>query len=695
MSKETKKRKATYLKQKEEQDSLQDQINILERLLDEFKAKKSGTTQLEELCAAVGLNNAMKNAVQQHHLGVATAQSLISQWLQNHSGNPMDVFIHLGQEWPERRATLLQMKDGRLERGFRFVTARCQHLDALKPHLSEERFEDANGDFCCVRNEVIPFPGVQSMRKVFDAVKFTLNTLEISISEQLGHITVRDDYDVVETDSFICNYRLTSGIDSGVTTELNAVAFGQFVENPSVNCKEPYAVVAIDSVDQDDLHPYHPHKCVRKVINGTVVLIPVPCRSSKRFRDFTKIDPDVQTEESKDSGEVEIVMLRYFFAKTCHPEFEVSEFVTQELRDNITRWGDVVLQAKRKATYLRRQEERNILQIQVRKLQRELENLQAKSSDEAIWKKKLYEVAGHNVAMENAVKEQQLGVAMTQSMISEWHRNHSSRPMSMPIHLGRSWAARRDTLLKMKDQRLTQALHYVTTRCQHLEPLKYHISEERFEDDNGDFCCLRDEVIPFPGVQSLHDVFEASKFTMDTLEICISEQLGHLTIRDDYDTVDSTTFISNYRLVSAMESGIMTEFNVVAFGQQIEGTDGQPCAVFSIDSVNQDDLHPYHPNKCVRKVIDGSIVLIQVPRHNVKCEGTRESCENEMVIVMMRSIFAKTCRPQFDVSEITLQELQDNVTRWGDVVIQAIRRILYANVIQVGNETNETNEIND
>ncbi|OWZ05942.1 hypothetical protein PHMEG_00021878 [Phytophthora megakarya] len=285
----------------------------------------------------------MKNAVEHNQLGVAAAQSLVSQWLQGHSGNPMNVFIHLGQEWTERRQTLLDMKDERLARGFRYVSARCQHLDGLKPHFSEERFEDANGDFCCVRNEVIPFPGVQSMRKVFDAVKYTLNTLEISISEQLGHITVRDDYDVVETDSFICNYRLASGIDSGVTTELNAVAFGQYVENPSGLRKEPYAVVAIDSVDQDDLHPYHPHECVRKVINGTVVLIPVPCRKSS--------NRSTQTEEKNESDDVEIVMLRYFFVKTCRPEFEVSELVTQELRDTITRWGDVVLQAVRRIIY--------------------------------------------------------------------------------------------------------------------------------------------------------------------------------------------------------------------------------------------------------------------------------------------------------------------------------------------------------
>uniref|UniRef100_H3GW15 Uncharacterized protein n=1 Tax=Phytophthora ramorum TaxID=164328 RepID=H3GW15_PHYRM len=186
-----KKRKATYLKRKEEQNALQDQIRALQQQLQELQANNGGgVSQLAQLTASVGLNVALKQSVEQQQLGVATAQSLVSRRLQDESGSPVNVYIHLGREWVERRATLVDMKGERLDQGFRYVTARCQHLHALKPHFSEERFEDANGDFCCLRNEVIPFPGIQSVRKVFDAVKFTMNTLEISISEQLGHITV-------------------------------------------------------------------------------------------------------------------------------------------------------------------------------------------------------------------------------------------------------------------------------------------------------------------------------------------------------------------------------------------------------------------------------------------------------------------------------------------------------------------------
>ncbi|GMF25804.1 unnamed protein product [Phytophthora fragariaefolia] len=347
-----KKRKASYLRCKEEQGKLRNQLLALQQQLADLQAKQKGgeTQEKQRLDAAVGLNSALKDAMEQQQLGVATAQGWVSRWVRNQDGNPMSDPICLGRERRERREVLLNMKDERLARGFRYVTARCQHLDTLKPHYSEEKFEDESGGFCFVRNEVIPFPGAQSMRKVFDAVKFTMNTLEICISEQLGHITLRDDYDTVNADSFISNYRLVSGLDSGVSTELNAVAFGQLFESFEESSGESYAVLTIDSVDHDDLHPYHPYECVRKMINGTVVLMAVPAKHHYKDR-AQRLGRDTKDGSVLEEDTVDIVMLRSFFVKSCRPEFEVSDVTAQELRDNATRWGDVVLQSVRRIIY--------------------------------------------------------------------------------------------------------------------------------------------------------------------------------------------------------------------------------------------------------------------------------------------------------------------------------------------------------
>ncbi|RLN75348.1 hypothetical protein BBJ28_00003195, partial [Nothophytophthora sp. Chile5] len=196
----------------------------------------------------------------------------------------------------------------------------------------------ASGDFCCVRNEVIPFPGVQSLQKVFDALKFTLLNLEISISEQLGHITLREDYDTVEDDAFISNYRLASGNSNGLTTELNSVAFSQYFENHERFDREPCAILAVDSVDEDELHPYNPSDCVRKAINSTTVL-------SRMKR--AKASQNKRIDAGEDEEEVVIVMRRAAFAKTCRPAFDIPEVAMQELRDGVTDWGNTITQALR------------------------------------------------------------------------------------------------------------------------------------------------------------------------------------------------------------------------------------------------------------------------------------------------------------------------------------------------------------
>lgn len=330
-----KKRKPTYLVQKEEREELQTQVQRLQQQLQALQDRADGC-QRRKLYASVGLNLALKKTVEQQHMHVASAQSLMSDWMQHQSDNPMGMHIHLGREWSARRKTLLAMKDERIARGFRYTMARCEHLSLLKPQFTEEAFEDENGDFCCIRNEVIPFPGVQSLKKVFDGVRFAIDTLEISVSEHLGHVTLRDDYDTIEAGAFISNYRLSSGLDCGITTEQNAVAFGQYVDSTANGGKHPYAIMTIDSVDQDDLHPYHPSKCARKMLNGTVLLLPVTRKKRK---------------DEQDEDEVVIVALRTFFSRMCPPEFEISELAAQELRDNTTSWGNVVLRAIRQYVY--------------------------------------------------------------------------------------------------------------------------------------------------------------------------------------------------------------------------------------------------------------------------------------------------------------------------------------------------------
>ncbi|RLN51600.1 hypothetical protein BBJ29_009342 [Phytophthora kernoviae] len=699
-SRTAKKRKATYLVRKEEQESLQEQIQTLQQQLQDLQ--DNGETQRRDLYASVGENAALKDAVDQQHFAVAGAQSLMSEWLQNQNRNPMRMHIHLGQEWTARRETLLAMKDERLARGFRYVTARCQHLAPLKPQFSEERFEDANGDTCCIRNEVIPFPGVESLKKVFDAVRFTIDTLEIAVSEQLGHMTLRDDYDTVDDGTFISNYRLVSGLDCGVTAELNAVVMGQYVETGKVTRKKAKSIKG----DQEE--------------------------------------------------EVVIVMMRSLFMKTCHPEFDISEAAMQEFdavsiliryllgtelladlksvlihvlhsdntsitltlpmyvepdsfqtlllsdvpSDNLTippssnsspspsaeAPKKPQTKKKRKATYLLRKEEQSALQEEIERLEsqvavlrtRNLPPEEAAKADPVLQKRE-----AENAALTSVLRHQQLHVANAQSLLSRCLGEQQTHPLYTKIRLTKDWPERRAMLRAIRAEKLRNAYEYIMARSCHSQPEKMQLSDERFESTQGDLCCVRFETVYFRGVESLEQVYNALIFYLTNMEISISERLGHITVRDDYDSIEGTAY--NSRIASTEDCGVTMEMNAVSFPQLFAkdelGVGVGPCAVLASDCVDEDELYPYNPSERVRKDVSGAVVLTvsrRKPKHKNKGVGaTLLGEESEVVVTMQRAAFVKLHRPQFPVSAFALQELHEGIARWGDVMLKTVRSVVY------------------
>eukprot|EP00644_Phytophthora_capsici_P006348 jgi/Phyca11/576699/estExt2_Genewise1.C_PHYCAscaffold_940049 len=94
------------------------------------------------------------------------------------------------------------MREAKLRNAYDFVMSRAHLTDPLKTHYSENRFENEQGDLCCVRFDTIQFPGVASLQQVFDALSFFMINMEIIISEHLGHVMLRDDYDTIEDEAF-------------------------------------------------------------------------------------------------------------------------------------------------------------------------------------------------------------------------------------------------------------------------------------------------------------------------------------------------------------------------------------------------------------------------------------------------------------------------------------------------------------
>lgn len=241
-------------------------------------------------------------------------------------------------------------------------------------------------------------------------------------------------------------------------------------------------------------------------------------------------------------------------------------------------------------------------------------------------------------------------------------------PLSSYIHLGKERAQREQMLQAIKQQKLEAAFQFCVARSRHLDRFKPHTSDERFESARGDFCCSRFEIVQFPGVESAKVVFDALRFVRDNLEIIISESLGHITVREEYDCGrDATTNIANYRLISGSVNGITLEFNEVAFWQLFQDEGGKEYGVVAIDFVDKDDLHPYDSHRRLRKDVSVAIVV------SMETPGEQE----HDVVVLRRAVFRKVHRPEFDADDETIQEVHNGTTGWGQVMLDAVRRIVY------------------
>ncbi|RLN27316.1 hypothetical protein BBO99_00003580 [Phytophthora kernoviae] len=148
-------------------------------------------------------------AMQAQQLRVAKMQSALSRCLIDQQYYPLYSRICLSKDWNQRRATLLEMREKKLRVALDFVMSQANSSDPNKAQFSENKFETAGGHLCCIRYEAVQFPGVDSLQQVFNALWFFMTNMEIVISEKLGQITLRDDYDTADGELVVTMRRAT------------------------------------------------------------------------------------------------------------------------------------------------------------------------------------------------------------------------------------------------------------------------------------------------------------------------------------------------------------------------------------------------------------------------------------------------------------------------------------------------------
>ncbi|KAF1327308.1 hypothetical protein FI667_g7677, partial [Globisporangium splendens] len=293
-----------------------------------------------------------------------------------------------------------------------------------------------------------------------------------------------------------------------------------------------------------------------------------------------------------------------------------------------------------------------------------------------------------NANLREALLQQDLVIATTQSLFSGLSHSRATSPIETDIHLTSDWEQRRQVLLDMKDEKIRYAHRFLVERTRHMNPFKKSCEVSQFESDDGDdLCTVRVDVTPFEGVKSMRQVFEALQFYLVNLEITHTEMSGNVTIRENED--DTEKAILQHRLVTSESSGVLLEKNAVMFLDQ-SGVDADNIedqyAVVAGDFVNQDDLYPYCPTQRIRKDAT-SVIKLSVYRrrratphrlHDDDLHPTDPTATDELVVVLMRWFLLRIRRhPDLDIPKQVFQAVSNSQSRALDAMLQTMQQCVF------------------
>ncbi|KAL3660353.1 hypothetical protein V7S43_014507 [Phytophthora oleae] len=131
-------------------------------------------------------------------------------------------------------------------------------------------------------------------------------------------------------------------------------------------------------------------------------------------------------------------------------------------------------------------------------------------------------------------------------------------------------------------------------------------------------------------------------------------------------------------MVSSLTNGVEMEMNNVMYTefreQDDEFGDGGAFGLFTTDFVDKDELFPYVPKERVRYDVTAVLTVKMQQRKKLNAAGELES---EEVVVLTRSCLIKLRHNGIQLPFETAHELRESVGKWGDVMLQTVRQIVY------------------
>ncbi|KAK1929678.1 hypothetical protein P3T76_014895 [Phytophthora citrophthora] len=672
----------TYIRRRTEIEELMHEMEKLEKQMKHYEQRNAMLKQRNALTEKEMLNKTMRDALHGQRLSFASTLSMVTQFFRNTATEPFDLPARLSSDPLERQTALLRMKHDRLQVGHHFMLQRCHRLSATE-FCDRKKFEAANGDLVSQRFEVLPLPGARSVKAIIDALQFFVYNIEISISEAVGDINIRENDDA-KPGSPVAQHRLVATVGGVIQTDTNNVAFADYrPAGPPGSGEHELGLMICDSVDEDELYPYQPDTRVRQ--------------------DMTQITQ--VTWQQQESGEPMIVMTRWWCLRIRKSDIYVPPFVVERIRTGVDKVGAAIsteatsmsvsptrtasgsfsdgdadadsvpksLRPSKKRlrapkptkpkirTYIRRRTEINELQDEMEHLKKKL--IQYETRNQILKQQEtLAEREMTNKVMRDALHAQRLSFASTASMLTQFYRDNVTEPFDLPAILGRDPVEREASLLRMKNDRLEVARHFMRQR-EHYRMTSEFCDRKKFEATNGDFVSLRFEIVPLTGASSIKSIIDALQDFVYNLEISISEAIGDISVRENDDAIPGSQ-VAQHRLVATVANHVQTDTNTVAFAEYQPASNGERELGLMIgDAVDEDELYPYHSESRVRQDMT---VITSVAWH----EGEQE----EPMIVMTRWWCLRLRKSHIDVPPFVVDRICTGVEKVAEAMLLTARR---------------------
>ncbi|ETP31651.1 hypothetical protein F442_19511 [Phytophthora nicotianae P10297] len=310
----------------------------------------------------------------------------------------------------------------------------------------------------------------------------------------------------------------------------------------------------------------------------------------------------------------------------------------------------------RKPTYLVRKEEKDELTKQIDKLEAQLEYLKHTAAirpecfERAVVRRtdhKYFEQEMHNHLLREAVRNQHFQLFSAQSALSElaYSIQQDQCPINTFIHLGCDIQQRRSVLESMKTQKLRDAKQLMDKRIQFLrDPAEQRRETAQFPTDSGSLCSVVFDVTPLDSGVEVKDIEHAYRAAC-----AYSKRMGTMVppyTGDDSGVVHSRLQVdTSPDLPTESNFVVFSELQVPNFGSQSEPSEerhSEPLGLLVIDSVDEDELHPFRPDEFLREDVNAVITISRGSRRNHS--GTQGNDKRVPCLVMTRWVLL-TLRP--------------------------------------------------